>query len=61
MAYDTSKPLTVKIAPQDVGDFYYMVRWYTRNRANTFAYLLAKLNEIYPSLPQAYGDTAENQ
>ncbi len=61
MAYNTSKPLAVEIAPQDVGDFYYMVRWYTRNRANTFAYLLAKLNEIYPSLPQAYGDTAENQ
>ena len=54
------KPLTVKIADQDIGDFYWMVRWYTRHKGNTFAYLLKELNERYPQLKQAYGDTSED-
>ena len=54
------KPLTVKIAEQDIGDFYWMVRWFTRNKGNTFAYLLNEMNERYPQLKQAYGDTSED-
>ena len=54
------KPLTVKIAEQDIGDFYWMVRWFTRNKGNTFAYLLNEMNDLYPQLKQAYGDTSED-
>ena len=52
--------MKIIISDQDIGDFYYMVRWFTRNKGNTFAYLLNEMNERYPQLKQAYGDTSED-
>ena len=31
--------LTVKINGQDIPDFYYMLRWFARNKGNTFTYI----------------------
>ena len=53
-------PLNVKIAGQDIPDFYYMLRWFARNKGNTFTYLKQHIEEMYPELPKAYGDTSED-
>lgn len=49
--------MTVEIIPQDIGDFYYMVRWFTMNKGNTFAVLYQQLKTEYPEIAKAYGDT----
>jgi hypothetical protein len=56
-----SRPtLTVKIGGQDIPDFYYMVRWFTKNKGNTFCYLWKELKKMYPEIAQSYGDTPED-
>lgn len=52
--------LNVKIAGQDIPDFYYMLRWFARNKGNTFTYLKQHIEEMYPELPKTYGDTSED-
>ena len=48
--------MTVEIIPQDIPDFFYMVRWFTKNRGNTFAVLYQQLRNEYPELAKAYDD-----
>ena len=48
--------LTVKINGQDIPDFFYMVRWFTKNKGNTFAVLYQQLRNEYPELAKAYDD-----
>lgn len=57
---DPKQPLTVKISPQDIGDFYYMVRKHSRETCNTFHYLWRSLAQLYPHIAQHYGDTFED-
>ena len=52
--------MTVEIIPQDIPDFYYMLRWFARNKGNTFTYIKQQLETMYPELPRAYGDTPED-
>lgn len=49
------------IAEQDLPDFYYMVRWFTKNVGNTFHYLWIYLRKRYPNIAEAYGDSPEEE
>ena len=51
-------PLTINY--EDMGDFYYMVRWFSKEKGNTFHYLWNFLKHQYPQIAQAYGDTPED-
>lgn len=37
-------------------EFYRMVRWWCRNRSNTFHGIMQQLEEQYPDLKQRYDD-----
>jgi hypothetical protein len=52
--------LTVEIIPQDIPDFYLMVRDFTKHRGNTFAILFQQLKNEYPEIARGYGDTPED-
>lgn len=52
--------LKVEINGQDIPDFYYMLRWFARNKGNTFTYIKQQLETMYPELPKAYGTTSED-
>ena len=40
--------MTVEIIPQDIPDFFYMVRWFTKNKGNTFAVLYQQREDRVP-------------
>jgi hypothetical protein len=52
--------LTVEIIPQDIPDFYLMVRDFTKHRGNTFAILFQQLKNEYQEIARGYGDTPED-
>jgi len=53
--------MTVEIIPQDIGDFYYMVRWFTKNKGNTFAVLIDRISRkgTWESNPWVWAYTFE--
>lgn len=53
-------PLKVIISGMDIPDLYYMLRWFARNKGNTFTYIKQQLETMYPELSRAYGDTPED-
>ena len=48
------KEMTIKIAPRDIPDFYYMLRWFDHNRGNTFTHLKKEIEKMYPELMKGY-------
>jgi hypothetical protein len=48
------KEMTIKIAPRDIPDFYYMLRCFAHSRGNTFAYLKKEIEKMYPELMKDY-------
>ena len=49
--------LKIEIAERDIGDFYGMLRDFSKNRGNTFVYIEKSIERAYPKLKERYGDT----
>ena len=53
------KELTIKIAPHDIPDFYYMLRLFAQNKGNTFTYLETEIENMYPELQLKVNDEVD--
>ena len=48
--------MIIEIANRDIGDFFFMVRWFTLNKGNTFANIYQQMKKEYPDIAKSYGD-----